>query len=186
MFQKLKQYFIDLGDNRFYKQLMKDPITYVAGAVLLAVFQIAHFITLGSGWGVTSSFAYWGAWVAKVFGVNASSWSYFAGAKTQTILANGFLSDGGSIRNLGIIFGALMATLYASQFKIKKIKAVRQIVAAVLGGLLMGYGARLAGGCNIGALFTASASFSLSGWVFGAFLLVGAFLGSRLLSKYFM
>ena len=80
----------------------------------------------------------------------------------------------------------LLATLLASQFKFKKIKAVRQVVAAVLGGLLMGYGARLAFGCNIGAFFSGIASLSLSGWLFGASLLIGAFIGSKLLIKFFM
>ena len=182
----MKQFFIKLGDHPTYKKLMKEPLTYVGGALLLAVFQIAHFNALGSGWGVTGTFANWGAWVYQLFGGDVSSWSYFAGESTQKLLTNGFMQDGGSIRNVGIILGALVATLYASQFKIKKIKTVRQVVAAILGGLLMGYGARLAGGCNIGALFTAIASFSLSGWVFGAFLLVGAFFGSKLLAKYFM
>lgn len=96
------------------------------------------------------------------------------------------MNDGGSIRNVGIILGALAATLFASEFKLKKIKSKKQVVAAVLGGLLMGYGARLANGCNIGALFTAIASLSLSGWIFGLFLLVGAFIGSKLLAKFFM
>ena len=68
----------------------------------------------------------------------------------------------------------------------KKIKSVKQVVAAVLGGLIMGYGARLAGGCNIGALFSSIASLSLSGWVFALFLLVGAFIGSKLLAKFFL
>ena len=71
--------------------------------------------------------------------------------------------------NLGLVFGALLATLLASQFKFKKIKSLKQVIAAVLGGLLMGYGARLAGGCNIGALFSGVASLSLSGWVFAAY-----------------
>ena len=79
-----------------------------------------------------------------------------------------------------------MATLLASQFKFKKIKSVKQVIAAVLGGLLMGYGARLAYGCNIGALFSGIASLSLSGWVFALSLLVGAFIGSSLLAKFFM
>ena len=90
------------------------------------------------------------------------------------------------MRNLGIVLGALLATLLASQFKIKKIKSIRQVVAAVVGGLLMGYGARLANGCNIGALFTGTASLSVSGWVFAATLLVGAYIGSKLLKKFFM
>ena len=72
------------------------------------------------------------------------------------------------------------------KFKFKKIKSIRQVVAAIAGGLLMGYGARLAGGCNVGALFSGIASLSLSGWVFAAFLLVGAWIGSKLLAKFFM
>lgn len=182
----MKQFFIRLGDNSIYKKLMKEPLTYVAGAALLSIFNIAHFSALGSGWGVTSPFALLGAWILQAFGSDVSNWSYFAGESTQNTLAGGILNDGGSIRNFGIIFGALLATLFASQFKIKKLKSVRQLIAAILGGLMMGYGARLAGGCNIGALFTGISSLSLSGWVFAAFLLVGAFWGSKLLSKYFI
>lgn len=182
----MKEFFIKLGNNEIYKKLMKEPITYVAGAVLLAVFQIAHFSIFQHGWGVSTTFAHWGAWLFQAMGGNVNHWSFFADEKTQATLANGLIQDGGTIRNLGIILGALIATLYASQFKIKKIKSIKQIIAAVIGGLLMGYGARMAMGCNIGALFTSIASFSLSGWIFGAFLLVGAFFGSKLLAKYFM
>lgn len=178
--------FVKLGDNDFYKKLMKEPLTYIAGAVLLAVFQIAHIILLKQGWGVTSAFADWGAWIYETFGGNVRDWGYFSGSRMQQKLDGFFLDDGGTIRNIGIIIGALLATLFASEFKIKKIKSLRQIIAAVLGGLLMGYGARLANGCNIGALFTGISGFSLSGWVFALFLLVGAFIGSKLLAKYFM
>ena len=182
----MKTFFLDLGNHPIYKKLMKEPLTYVAGAALLAVFQIAHFAVLESGWGVTGTFANWGAWIYQALGGDVSSWTYFAGEKAQATLAKGFFQDGGTIRNLGIIVGALAAALFASQFKIKKIKSLKQVIAAILGGLMMGYGARMAGGCNIGALFTAIASLSLSGWIFGAFLLVGAFIGSKLLARYFM
>jgi len=74
----------------------------------------------------------------------------------------------------------------ASGFKFKKIKSFKQVLAASLGGLLMGYGARIAFGCNIGALFSGIASMSLSGWVFAIFMLGGAIVGSKLLVKYFM
>jgi uncharacterized membrane protein YedE/YeeE len=90
------------------------------------------------------------------------------------------------MRNLGIIFGALLATLLASQFKFKKIKSKKQVLAAIIGGLLMGYGARIAYGCNIGALFSGIASLSLSGWVFAIAMFFGAITGSKLLIKYFM
>lgn len=182
----MKEFFIKLGNHPIYKKLLKEPLTYVAGAVLLAVFQIAHFTVLGSGWGVTGAFANWGTWIYKAFGGDASGWAYYASEKMQKELNTSFWADGASIRNIGIILGAFAATLFASQFKVKKIKSLRQVAAAAIGGLLMGYGARLANGCNIGALFTAISCFSLSGWVFAAFLLAGAFLGSKLLAKYFM
>jgi len=44
----------------------------------------------------------------------------------------------------------------------------------VVGGLLLGYGARLAYGCNIGACFSGIAFGSLHGWLW----LVAAFFGN--------
>lgn len=182
----MKSFFIKLGDNRLYKKLMKEPLTYVAGAVLLAVFQIAHLALLNGGWGVTGTFATWGAWFYEAIGGSVRSWEYFANPKELKALDASILTDGGSLRDIGIIAGALIATLFASEFKIKKIKSIRQIIGAVLGGLLMGYGARIANGCNIGALFTGISSFSLSGWIFGLFLIIGAYIGSKMLAKFFI
>ena len=53
-------------------------------------------------------------------------------------------------------------------------------LAAAIGGLLMGYGARLAFGCNVGAYFSGIASGSLHGWLWFAAGLVGSYLGIRL------
>ena len=44
----------------------------------------------------------------------------------------------------------------------------------------MGYGARLAGGCNIGAYFSGIASFSLHGWLWGVLAIAGTYAGLRL------
>lgn len=177
---------MDLKNNKFYQNWLKNAWTYVTGAVLLSLFQIVTLATSDNPWGVSGPFANWGAWLYQLVGGNVDKWYYFSSEGAQSVLKNGFLNDPGSIRNLGIIVGALLATLLASQFKIKKIKSLRQVVAAILGGLLMGYGARIAFGCNIGALFSGIASLSLSGWVFAVFLFLGATVGSKLLVKYFM
>lgn len=183
----MNDFFKKLQNNYFYKKILTEPLTYVAGAVLLAILQIAHFAIFESGWGVTSAFGYWAAWGFKALGGHPENWTYFVSDESRMkILQTGFLEYGGTIRNIGIIFGAFISALLASQFKVKKIKALRQIIAAVIGGFLMGYGARLALGCNIGALFTAIASWSLSGWVFALFLAIGAGIGSYLLKKFFM
>jgi hypothetical protein len=54
------------------------------------------------------------------------------------------------------------------------------LVAAVIGGLTMGYGARLAYGCNIGAFFSGVASGSLHGWVWIVCAVAGNLIGIRL------
>ena len=51
---------------------------------------------------------------------------------------------------------------------------------SVLGGLMLGYGARLAYGCNIGAFFSGVASTSLHGWVWILFAVIGNVVGVRL------
>jgi uncharacterized membrane protein YedE/YeeE len=177
---------LDIKNNEFYKKWFKSAWTYVVGAVLLSLFQIVTLATTGEPWGVTGVFANWGAWLYRAVGGNVDKWHYFSSTGAQATLNAGFLNDPGSIRNLGIAFGALLATLLASQFKIKKIKSKKQLVAATIGGLLMGYGARIGFGCNIGALYSGIASLSLSGWVFGVFLFLGAIVGSKLLVKFFM
>lgn len=182
----MKAFFIRISEDEIYQKLFKNPLSYVAGATLLAFFNVLTLVFTGNGWGVTGAFANWMVWILKPMGVDFSGWAALNTEAALKTINAGFFMDSVSIRNVGIVFGALLATLLASQFRIKKIKSVRQVVAAVLGGLLMGYGARLANGCNIGALFTSTASLSVSGWVFAVALLVGAFLGSKLLAKYFM
>ncbi|HML36383.1 MAG TPA: YeeE/YedE thiosulfate transporter family protein [Bacillota bacterium] len=182
----MKKLWEKLEKNQYYVTIFKNPFTYVTGAVLLSVLQVALLAASGNPWGVSGTFANWGAWIFDALGGSVDKWFYFSSAGAQNTLKAGVLGDPGSIQNVGIIIGALTAALLASQFKFKKIKSVRQVVAAILGGLLMGYGARLAYGCNIGALFSGIASLSLSGWVFACALLVGAFIGSKLLARFFM
>lgn len=182
----MKAFFDKLAKNKTYVKIFKNPFTYVTGAILLSIFQVVNLAATGSPWGVSGTFANWGAWLYRLVGGNVDRWYYFSSEGAQATLNAGILNDPGSMRNFGIILGALAAALLASQFKIKKIKSRKQVAAAILGGFLMGYGARLAYGCNIGALYSAIASLSVSGWFFAIWLFVGAFLGTKLLRKFFM
>jgi uncharacterized protein len=182
----MKKILDALKKNEYYKAWFKDAWPYITGAVLLSVFQIVSLAVTGTPWGVSGTLANWGAWLWDLIGGSVDKWYYFSSDGAQEVLKNGFLKDPGTLRNVGIITGALFSTLIASGFKFKKIKSWKQVAAAVLGGLLMGYGARIAFGCNIGALFSGISSFSLSGWVYAVFLFFGAVVGSKLLVKYFM
>ena len=81
-----------------------------------------------------------------------------------------------SMTILSALIGAMLAAALAGKFSPEgKIKGKR-VITAVVGGLMLGYGARLAFGCNIGALLGGISTGSLHGWLW----LVAAFTGSIL------
>jgi hypothetical protein len=82
--------------------------------------------------------------------------------------------------DFGIILGATLAALVSGRFILACRLPPKAWVGAAMGGFLMGYGARLSGGCNIGAYFSALASGSVSGWVWVAAAFVGSWIGLRL------
>lgn len=51
-------------------------------------------------------------------------------------------------------------------------------------GFIMGVGTRLSNGCNVGALFTPISEFSLSGWLYLIFVVIGGFSGNWFLKRY--
>lgn len=181
-----KKTMLKISENSFYIKWLKTAWPYVTGAVLLSIFQIVTLASTGDPWGVSGVFANWGAWIVEAFGGSVDKWYYFSSDSAQSTLDSGFLNHPGTWRNIGIILGALLSVLLASEFKIKKINSKKQLIAASIGGLLMGYGARIAFGCNIGALFSGIASLSLSGWVFAVAMFAGTIIGSKLLVKFFM
>lgn len=173
--------------SQVFKDVFVQPWSYVTGAVLLAVVADALLEATGRPWGVTSALTFWGAWAWGLVGGDPHSWAYFHDfAKGFNAPGLTILTDTGSLIDIGLIFGALTATLLASQFKIKPIKSRRQAAAAIIGGLLMGFGARVSFGCNIGALFSGIPAMSLHGWVFMVFIFFGAIIGSKLLVGFFI
>ena len=82
--------------------------------------------------------------------------------------------------NIGILLGALTAASLAGRVAPNFRVPAASLAAAILGGLMMGYGARLAYGCNIGAFFSGVASGSLHGWVWILCAVFGNLIGVRL------
>jgi uncharacterized membrane protein YedE/YeeE len=134
----------------------------------------------GHPWTMTWAFTLWGAEAATAFGWEPSTSSFWSGGFPGAALERGILRDNVSIMDLGIIVGALSAAGLAGRFAPSWRVPWRSSLAAILGGLLMGYGARLAFGCNIGAFFSGVASFSLHGWLWIVFALLGTWIGVKL------
>lgn len=85
------------------------------------------------------------------------------------------------VSTVGVFFGALVSALLSQEFKIRTPKEPKRYIQSLSGGMLMGYSASLGIGCTIGAFFSAIPSFSLSGWLFGISLAIGAYLGTKVI-----
>lgn len=161
------------------RRLMQGPWPLLAGAVALALGNFATLYLAGRPWGITSAFALWGSQILMWFGVDVASWPYWQGARAASLHQN-ILRDVTSVMDFGIMLGALLAAGLAGKFNPTWRISASSLVAAIVGGLLLGYGARLAYGCNIGAYFSGIASGSLHGWCWFVAAFVGNILGTRL------
>ena len=163
------------AERRDSSRWMRGPWPLAAGALGLAAVNIATLGLAGRPWGITSAFALWGSKTLAVLGVNVAAWPYWQGANAATLHGN-LLTDVNSLMDIGILLGALLAAGLAGRFDPTWKIPSKSLVAAVIGGLLLGYGARIAYGCNIGAFFGGVASSSVHGWVW----FVAAFAGNTI------
>jgi uncharacterized membrane protein YedE/YeeE len=162
-------------------RFLRGPWPLVAGAVALALLNFATLALAGRPWGITSAFALWGSKIAATTGIaDVASWPYWSSPARQSELSTSVLNDVTSVMNFGIIVGALLAASLAGRFKPTWRIPLRSALAAIVGGLLLGYGARLAYGCNIGAYFSGIASGSLHGWVWLVAAFAGNVIGTRI------
>jgi len=158
------------------RTLLRGPWPLLLGGIALALLNAAMLAVAGHPWGVTSGYTLWGAKAAALVGWDPAGSAYWAGGAAET----GLLEHHSSLSNIGILIGAAIAGSLAGKVHPTWRIPPRPLLAAVLGGLLMGYGARLAYGCNIGAFFSGVASTSLHGWAWFAMAIAGSWIGVRL------
>lgn len=168
--------------STFYARFFRAPWPYWVGGVVLGLLNTLLFYASGRPWGITTSLSLWGFWALRGLGLSPELWPYYQQPALVSRLAAG-LAEWGTVLNLGTISGAFLSAAVAGQFRLRWPKSRRQVLLALLGGTAMGYGSRLAFGCNIGAFFSAVPALSLHGWVFAFFLLLGAALGSWILLR---
>ena len=170
----------DKGRGGGAARLLRGPWPLIAGALLLAGLNLATLGLAGHPWGVSFGYTIWGAKAATALGIDLSGLSYWATPGRQRLLEASVFANTTSVMNFGIIVGAFLAAGLAGRFAPDRRVPWRSLLAAALGGLLMGYGARLAFGCNVGAYFSGIASGSLHGWLWFVAALVGSVLGTWL------
>ena len=136
------------------------------GGILLAVINILLF-AYEKPWSAADGVRNWGNWISNNLNLT-----------DITIIPPHLYST--SILNFGVLAGAFAAALMARQFRIQGAPPF-ELAKGLVGGILMGIGAAMAFGCNIGGFFSAVSALSMAGLAMMLGLIIGVYLGLRLL-----
>jgi hypothetical protein len=153
---------------------------YLIGGFTIGLLCIAVFVAGGHPWSVTFGYTVWGAKAATALGFDLSHAAFWQWPGPKRALSDSVLSDTSSLTDFGMLFGAMAAAAASKPFAATAWPPIKSILAAGVGGLLMGWGARLGFGCNIGAFVGGVASGSLHGWIWFLAALPGCLIGIRL------
>lgn len=164
--------FADLREKWFGRFWNPLPVTVAAG-----VLSALYFGITGTFWAVTGEFTRFAGHAMSWIGIDPHKLSYIdkvmklEGSPLERV-------DGWVVA--GMFVGALMSALLAGQFKLRLPKQRRRLVQGFLGGIVAGFGARLAMGCNLASFFTGIPQFSFHAWLFMLGMAVGTYIGVKL------
>ncbi|QXH33286.1 YeeE/YedE family protein [Pseudomonas muyukensis] len=172
-------------EHQGLRRFLRGPWPLLWGAIALVLLNYATLALAGRPWGITSAFALWGAKALNGLGIEVASWVFWQAPANAKALAAPLWQDITTVMDIGIVLGALLAAGLAGRFAPSLKIPLASLLAAVIGGLLLGYGSRLAYGCNIGAYFSGIASGSVHGWLWLVAAYTGNLLGVRLRPLFF-
>ena len=153
--------------------------------ILLGMVLLATFVLTGHGLGATGFTTRLTAWVGMyVAPVATNANEYLGGMVEEGKPLNAWISW----QVIGVAVGALLSALLAKRIHIqldgkKFLGGSKRPWTALCGGVLAGFGARIAAGCTSGLGLSGAAVLSLAGFTFlGTFFAVGL-LTSRFLKE---
>ena len=138
---------------------------WMAG-IFIAILALLIFLW-DSPWGIAGGYRNWGDWFYYLVGV--SDKRPFPPWLTPL-----------SVSNIGLMIGAFASALMGRQFAFRRTTGL-EYGKGMIGGILMGFGAALAKGCNVGGFYSAIGVFSMGGYMMMIGLGGGAYIGLRIL-----
>lgn len=164
---------------------LRGPWPLAWGAVVLALLNLATLWLAGRPWVITAAFPLWGSRAVEALGWDDPAfWAFWEDPTRAEAILRPVLADRTTAMDLGLMGGALMAAALAGRFAPTWRVPARHVVASAVGGLLLGIGAVVASGCNIGAFVAGIASGSLHGWLWILPALAGNWVGMRLRPRF--
>lgn len=154
--------------------------SYIIGGIVIGLLCIGVFFAGGHPWSVTFGYTVWGGKIFAALGFDFSQAEFWQWPGPKRALTGSVLSDTSSLTDFGMIFGAMAAAAATKRYAATAWPPLKSLLAAAIGGLLCGWGARIGFGCNIGAFIGGVASGSLHGWIWFLAALPGCMIGIRL------
>lgn len=155
----------------------------VAGIALGLVLLLTFLIT-GHGLGASGFFTRASAWLS---GLLAPGWaeanSYFGPFLRSNPLASWI-----SWEIVGVVIGGLAGSITSGRFRLMAERGPRatsqnRLVYALAGGILTGFGARLARGCTSGLGLSGGATLATAGFLFLVMFFLAGFVVSRAMRR---
>ena len=157
------------------------PLRLWVAAGLIAGLAVLNLVVAGQPWGIVYGLGLWGAKVAQAGGADVAATAFWVAPANAERLAASVLTDVTSLTNIGLIVGAFLAMRWRkAPDALPAALTLPSWAGVALAGLVLGYSARMAFGCNVGAFFSGISTGSLHGWVWFAAAFAGSFLGLRL------
>jgi uncharacterized protein len=169
-------------------------IAVIAVPILFFVYQGKPFVKAKKGYswsmvgmlaGIVAVAAFW---ASDYFGGRARGLSFTgpvrefflavlfsnsqASGSDQTMSLLGMTFSWSSLYVLAVPIGAYISGKLLNEVKMK-VPPANELIKVLLGGFVMGVGAQLGGGCNIGHSLTGVSTLAVSSWVANVFIILG-------------
>jgi uncharacterized membrane protein YedE/YeeE len=166
--------------NKFkglYKAMCQTEWNPTVTGIVVAFFSVM-IMAWWRPWGAVGAIRNWGDWImygiTSMLGTDVAFFAYYEEAPRSILVSSG------SVIGIGFVVGAFISACVGKEFALR-IPPYREMVKAVIAGILMGIGASLAGGCNVGGFYNAIGNLSASGFAMMFGLVFGVILGLKLL-----
>ncbi len=160
-----------------YKTMCQTEWNPTVTGIVVAFFSVM-IMAWWRPWGAVGAIRNWGDWImygiTSLLGTDVGFFVYYEEAPRSILISSG------SVIGIGFVVGAFVSACVGKEFALR-IPPYREMVKAIIAGILMGIGASLAGGCNVGGFYNAIGNLSASGFAMMLGLVFGVVLGLKLL-----
>jgi len=154
----------------------------LAAGIALGLVLLLTFVLTGHGLGATGASTRLTAWLGTEVAPQATAANAYLGPMVE---GGNPLPSWISWQVLGVALGALASAFWAGRFRVqidgaRSVGSGRRLLSALGGGLLAGFGARVAAGCTSGLGLSGAATLAIAAFVFLATFFAAGLLASRL------